>query len=183
MLEGVVQRGTATVLRDLKLPLFGKTGTTTGPTDVWFVGGSPDIVGGVYMGYDKPRSMGGYAQGGRLAAPIFKQFVTETRSEWSGRPFLAPPGVRMVRVDRRSGGRVFDAWPSDDPDASVIWEAFKPDTEPRRASRQDQTNSLRELILAQLRRGTVREVKSGQRTTVPKEQDGADFVEQQGGLY
>jgi len=68
MLEGVVVRGTAEVLADLKLPLFGKTGTTSGPTNVWFVGGSPDIIAGVYMGYDAPRSLGGYAQGGRIAA-------------------------------------------------------------------------------------------------------------------
>ena len=92
MLEGVVQRGTATVLRDLGMPLFGKTGTTTGPKEVWFVGGSPDIVGGVYLGYDRPRSLGGWAQGGRVAAPIFRQFVEETKGKWAGRPFLAPAG-------------------------------------------------------------------------------------------
>jgi penicillin-binding protein 1A len=152
MLEGVVQRGTATVLRDLGMPLFGKTGTTTGPTDVWFVGGSPDVVGGVYIGYDQPRSLGGWAQGGRVAAPIFRQFVTESRDKWQGRPFLAPAGVRMVRIDRRSGKRVFDGWPSDEPQAAVIWEAFKPDTEPRRTGRQDEADQLRELILTQLRR-------------------------------
>ncbi|HTI31920.1 MAG TPA: hypothetical protein VL405_07280, partial [Sphingomonas sp.] len=57
IMEGVVERGTATVLRDLKRPLFGKTGTTSGPTNVWFVGGSPDLVGGLYLGYDVPRSI------------------------------------------------------------------------------------------------------------------------------
>src|SRR5690606_19091373 len=57
MLEGVVQRGTATRLRDLDMPLFGKTGTTTGPTNAWFVGGSPDIVAGVYLGFDQPRNL------------------------------------------------------------------------------------------------------------------------------
>ena len=63
IMEGVIQRGTATVLRDLNRPLFGKTGTTTGPTNVWFVGGTPDIVAGVYLGYDQPRPLGGYAPG------------------------------------------------------------------------------------------------------------------------
>ena len=72
IMEGVIQRGTATVLRDLNRPLFGKTGTTNGPTNVWFVGGTPDIVAGVYLGYDQPRSLGGYAQGGRISAPIWK---------------------------------------------------------------------------------------------------------------
>src|SRR3546814_2202839 len=56
MLQGVVQRGTAVRLRDLGLPLFGKTGTTNGPTNDWFVGGSPEIVAGVYLGYDQPRN-------------------------------------------------------------------------------------------------------------------------------
>ena len=179
MLEGVVQRGTAVSLRDLDMPLFGKTGTTSGPTDVWFVGGSPDIVGGVYIGYDQPRSLGGWAQGGRVAAPIFEEFVRDTRDQWSGRPFLAPEGVRMVRIDRRSGQRVFDAWPTGDPMASVIWEAFKPDTEPRRTGRQNQTDQLRQLILAQLRRGEDAEAAADAAS------DDAlyDFVEEQGGLY
>jgi membrane carboxypeptidase/penicillin-binding protein len=89
MLEGVVERGTATVLRDLKLPLFGKTGTTNGPTNAWFVGGSADIIAGVYLGFDQPRPMGGWVQGGRVAAPIFKQFVQETRDHWSDEPVIA----------------------------------------------------------------------------------------------
>ena len=75
IMEGVIQRGTATVLRDLDRPLFGKTGTTNGPTNVWFVGGTPDIVAGVYLGYDTPRSLGGYAQGGRISAPIWKEWA------------------------------------------------------------------------------------------------------------
>ncbi|HTM94923.1 MAG TPA: transglycosylase domain-containing protein [Croceibacterium sp.] len=180
MLEGVVQRGTAVVLRDLDLPLFGKTGTTNGPTDVWFVGGSPDIIAGVYVGYDKPRNLGGWAQGGRIAAPIFKQFVQESRDRWDGRPFLAPPGVRMVRIDRRSGKRVFDAWPTDDPKAPVIWEAFKPDTEPRRGGRQDEIDAMRDLILAQLRR----KEQAGNSSAVDQAIDEpGDFVEEQGGIY
>src|SRR3546814_5402999 len=83
MLEGVVTRGTAQRLRDLNRHLFGKTGTTSGPNDVWFIGGTPDIVAGVYVGYDQPRSLGGWAQGGRIAAPIFEEFARATivRSE------------------------------------------------------------------------------------------------------
>ena len=184
MLEGVVTRGTATVLRDLDLPLFGKTGTTTGPTDVWFVGGSPDIVAGVYLGFDQPREMGGWVQGGRVAAPIFKQLVQETRDKWSGRPFLAPPGVRLVRVDRRSGKQVFTAWPTEEPQAAVIWEAFKPDSEPPREKRSDRVDRMRELILAQLRRAERGDSASVRRAssageTVQEE----DFVEERGGLY
>jgi penicillin-binding protein 1A len=181
MLEGVVQRGTAVRLRDLGLPLFGKTGTTSGPRDVWFVGGSPDIVGGVYLGYDKPRSLGGYAQGGRIAAPIFKQVVEETRSRWTGTPFRAPTGVRMVRIERNSGRKVFAGNPGNDPKASIIWEAFKPDTEPRRTIRKEELD-VRQRVLAALerareaRRTTSAVVKRS--TTVQQ-----DFVEDQGGIY
>jgi penicillin-binding protein 1A len=171
------------VLRDLDFPLFGKTGTTTGPTNVWFVGGSPDIVAGVYMGYDQPRSLGGYAQGGTYAAPIFKQFVKESRDRWSGHPFTAPEGIRMVRIDRQSGRRVFGDWPGTDPKAATIWEAFKPDTEPRRGGGlQDDIDSMRDLIISQLKRreqGAATGAAAGEGKSGPPE----NFVEEQGGLY
>jgi penicillin-binding protein 1A len=181
MLRGVVERGTATSLRDLELPLFGKTGTTNGPTDVWFVGGSQDVVAGVYMGFDQPRNMGGYAQGGTFAAPIFKQFVTETRDKWSSDPLIAPAGVRMVRIDRRSGKRVFDGWPTDDPGAAVIWEAFKPDTEPPLQTRANEIAARREEILSLIRQ--VRNAGSGRAPELDGFDEPADFVEEQGGLY
>ncbi|MGH6786140.1 MAG: penicillin-binding protein 1A [Novosphingobium sp.] len=154
MLEGVVTRGTAVVLRDLGLPLFGKTGTTTGPTNVWFVGGSPNIVGGVYIGYDKPRSLGGYAQGGTFAAPIFKQFVTATKPRWDRRPFVAPADIHLVKIDRVSGKQVFSGDPGNDPKAAIIWEAFKADTEPRRETRQENLTAARDALLGQIRKGS-----------------------------
>jgi penicillin-binding protein 1A len=130
IMEGVIQRGTATVLRDLNRPLFGKTGTTNGPTNVWFVGGTPDIVAGVYLGYDQPRSLGGYAQGGRISAPIWKQWALTALKDQSKVPFVAPPGIRWVRIDRASGKPVFGQFPtSEDPKSPVIWEAFQPQTE------------------------------------------------------
>ncbi len=136
ILEGVVERGTATVLRDLDRPLFGKTGTTSGPTNVWFVGGTPDIVAGVYLGYDQPRPMGGWAQGGRVAAPVFKQWAKVAFKDMPKVPFVAPAGIRWVRIDRASGRRVFGTFPTDvDPKSAVIWEAFQPQTEPRRSFR------------------------------------------------
>ena len=138
MMEGVVQRGTATVLRDLGRPLFGKTGTNTGPTNVWFVGGSPDLVAGVYMGYDKPRPMGHYAEGGTMAAPVFRQFAQVAMKDMPVVPFRAPAGIRMIRIDRRSGKKVFGAWPNPaDPKSPVIWEAFKPESEPRRVANKN----------------------------------------------
>jgi penicillin-binding protein 1A len=172
ILEGVVQRGTAVVLRDLNRPLFGKTGTTSGPTNVWFIGGTPQIVAGMYMGFDHPRPMGGYAQGGTLAAPIFKQFALAALKDLPKVPFVAPAGIRMVRIDRRSGKKVFGAWPTDDPKAAVIWEAFKPESEPRRSIRRDEmANRPPEKAAPRLK---------VERTDAQRD---SDFLQNQGGIY
>jgi penicillin-binding protein 1A len=136
VMEGVIMRGTATVLRDLNRPLFGKTGTTNGPTNVWFVGGTPDIVAGVYIGYDSPKPMGAYAQGGRIAAPVWKQWALTALKDQPKVPFVAPPGIRWVRIDRASGKPVFGQFPTtEDPKSEVIWEAFQPQTEAVRTVR------------------------------------------------
>ena len=133
VMEGVIIRGTATVLRDLNRPLFGKTGTTNGPTNVWFVGGTPDIVAGVYVGFDNPRPMGGWAQGGRISAPIWKQWALVALKDQPKVPFVAPPGIRWVRIDRATGKPVFGQFPTkEDPQSPVIWEAFQPQTEQQR---------------------------------------------------
>ncbi|HSQ98964.1 MAG TPA: PBP1A family penicillin-binding protein [Sphingomicrobium sp.] len=130
VMEGVIIRGTATVLRDLNRPLFGKTGTTNGPTNVWFVGGTPDIVAGVYLGYDNPKPMGSWAQGGRISAPIWKDWAQTALKDQPKVPFVAPPGIRWVRIDRASGKPVFGSFPTtEDPKSDVIWEAFQPQTE------------------------------------------------------
>ena len=138
IMEGVVERGTATVLRDLGRPMFGKTGTSSGPTNVWFVGGSADMVGGLYLGYDNPKPMGSYAQGGTIAAPIFHSFAVKAMNGMPVVPFRAPAGIRMIRIDRKTGRRVFGAWPDGSYYASVIWEAFKPESEPRRTIRREE---------------------------------------------
>jgi penicillin-binding protein 1A len=164
ILEGVVQRGTATRLRDMNRPLFGKTGTTSGPTNVWFVGGSADLVAGVYIGYDQPRSLGGYAQGGNTAAPIWKEFAVKAMADMPVVPFRAPTGVRMMRVDRRSGRRVFSGWPTEDPKSAIIWEAFKPENEPKRPSRKEQLKIEEEL-------------------SRPRPPSDSDFLQRQGGIY
>jgi penicillin-binding protein 1A len=180
MLTGVVTRGTATRLRDLDLPLFGKTGTTTGPKDVWFVGGSQQYVAGVYLGYDQPRSLGGYAQGGRIAAPIFKEMVEKTKKRWSRDPYTAPANIRMVRIDRVSGKRVLGVEPGSDPKASVIWEAFKPDTEPRRYTASDRFMEQRNALIAEIRaRRNVKPEGDDIMTIIDQKQ----FAEQQGGIY
>ena len=178
MLEGVVTRGTATVLNDLELPLFGKTGTTTGPKDVWFVGGTQRLIAGAYMGFDTPRNMGGYAFGGTIVAPIIKDLIQNTRDHWSALPAIAPEGIRMVRVNRRTGKRVLDGWPTDDPRGDIIWEAFKPDTEPERSTRQDEIAAKRDEILSLIRAGRQRGTSAAQSEGQP-----ANFAEEQGGIY
>jgi penicillin-binding protein 1A len=171
MLEGVVQRGTATILRDLGRPLFGKTGTTSGPTNVWFIGGSQQVVAGVYLGFDRPRPMGGYAQGGTIAAPIFRQFARTAFEGMPVIPFRAPTGIRMVRIDRRSGQRVFGAWPTDDPHAAIIWEAFKPESEPRRTVARDVVEA------------TTRRAAPTQSNGANERRGDSDFLQRQGGIY
>jgi penicillin-binding protein 1A len=124
MMEGVVQRGTATVVREVGKPIAGKTGTTNDEKDVWFVGFSPDIVCGVYMGYDKPRHIGRLATGGHLAAPVVKDFLKEALADKPPIPFRVPPGIKLVRVNAKTGLRAAPG------DANVILEAFKPGTAP-----------------------------------------------------
>ncbi len=182
MLEGVITRGTATVLKDLQLPMFGKTGTTTGPTNVWFVGGSQRFVGGVYLGFDQPRSLGGYAQGGRVAAPIFKEMVQATKPRWSRLPFVAPKDVHMVRIDRTSGKRVFGGNPGSDARSSLIWEAFKAETEADRNARQDEFESKRDALIAAIRRRN-QAASEARESAQEQTAEPGDFVEQQGGVY
>ncbi|PLK25786.1 penicillin-binding protein 1A [Novosphingobium sp. TH158] len=181
MLEGVVTRGTAVVLSDLGVPLFGKTGTSSGPTNVWFVGGNQDIVGGVYLGFDQPRSLGGYAQGGTMAAPIFKQVVQATKPRWSKLPFVAPRGIHMVKIDRIGGKQVFGGAASNEGKSPVIWEAFKAEAELREASREDKLKEQRDALVAAVRR--ARKADEPAAEAAPKQEAGGDFVEQQGGVY
>ena len=167
--EGVIQRGTATVLRDLGRPIMGKTGTTSGPTDVWFVGGIPQMVAGVYIGYDNPRNLGGAVQGGTFAAPIFKSFAVKAFEGLPVVPFTAPPGIRMVRIDRTSGRPVYGTFPtSADPKAGVIWEAFKPQSEGRRARRTSGDDAP----------------KAAATKAAPTERPrDSDFLQREGGIY
>ena len=181
ILEGVITRGTAKTLRGTGLPLFGKTGTTTGPKDVWFVGGTQQLMVGTYLGFDRPRNMGGYAQGGTVAAPIVKDFIDETRDRWRSNPAVAPAGVRMVRIDRRTGGRVYDQWPGTDDNAAVIWEAFKPDTEPPRSTHASEIAAQRQELLDLIRR--ARRAQANMNQAAEREEPPESFVEEQGGIY
>jgi penicillin-binding protein 1A len=147
------------------------------------VGGSPDIIAGMYLGFDKPRNMGGWVQGGNTAAPMMIDFVKATRERWTDEPFIAPAGIRMVRIDRQSGKRVFDGWPTDDPKASIIWEAFKPNTEPPRATRQDEIAAKRNQILELIRKGRQAQSEAASDARRDENKNQGSFVEEQGGLY
>jgi len=126
MLEGVVQGGTATVMREVGKPIAGKTGTTNDAKDLWFIGYSPDLVVGLYLGYDKPRSLGATAQAGHTAAPIARDFMKLALADKPATPFRVPAGMRLIRVDAKSGTR---AGPTGDGRETIL-EAFKPGTAP-----------------------------------------------------
>jgi penicillin-binding protein 1A len=125
MMEGVVQAGTATVVKEVGKPIAGKTGTTNDEKDAWFIGFSPDIVVGIYVGYDKPRNLGKGATGGHLAAPIAKDFLKLALADKPAIPFRVPAGIKLIRVDAKSGMRV---GPGEG--GRTILEAFKPGTAP-----------------------------------------------------
>jgi penicillin-binding protein 1A len=124
IMEGVVQRGTATVVKEVGKPIAGKTGTTNDEKDAWFIGFSPDLVVGVYLGYDKPRHLGRGATGGVLAAPVVRDFMKVALADKPAVPFRVPAGIKLIRIDPKSGMR---AGPGDQ---RVILEAFKPGTAP-----------------------------------------------------
>jgi penicillin-binding protein 1A len=130
MSQGVVQRGTATSVSSVGAPLGGKTGTTNDYLDAWFVGFSPDLAVGVWVGFDNPRSMGEGETGGSISAPIFRDFMRGALTpEGSDRvravPFRTPRGATLVRVDTATG-----ALPTETT-TSMIMEAFRPGTEPQ----------------------------------------------------
>jgi penicillin-binding protein 1A len=125
MMEGVVQGGTAMALREVGKPIAGKTGTSNEAKDLWFVGFSPDLVVGLYVGYDKPRSLGRNAQAGHTAAPIARDFMKLALADKPAIPFRIPAGIKLVRVDSKTGLR---AAPGDS--GKTILEAFKPGTAP-----------------------------------------------------
>ena len=103
MMEGVVQRGTGIRINALRRPLAGKTGTTDESFDTWFVGFSPDLVVGIFVGFDAPSSLGRGEEGSSVAVPIFRDFMAKALRDDSPTPFRIPEGVRLVRVDPVTG--------------------------------------------------------------------------------
>jgi penicillin-binding protein 1A len=119
MLSGVIKNGTARNLRYLDGPVAGKTGTTNDSHDAWFIGFTPKIVAGCFIGFDSPKSLGRYETGGKVCAPVFGDFISaitdNTRSE-----FHKPAGIQIVPIDKRTG----EILPSDSTSAYAIDEIF-----------------------------------------------------------
>jgi penicillin-binding protein 1A len=124
ILQGVVDRGTGRRIKEIGKPLAGKTGTTNDSNDAWFVGFSADLAVGVFIGFDAPRTLGPNETGSSVSVPIFKDVMAEALKDQRAVPFRIPPGIRLVRVNP-STGVVARAGERD-----VIWEAFKPGSEP-----------------------------------------------------
>ena len=124
MMQGVVQRGTAVTVSKLGRPVAGKTGTTNDEKDAWFVGYTPDLVVGLYMGFDTPRPMGHGSTGGGLAAPVFTDFMAQVLKDKPPLEFQVPEGMKLIAIDRKTGMR------ADGEGGGIIMEAFKPGTGP-----------------------------------------------------
>ena len=124
MMEGVIERGTGKRLQVVGKPIAGKTGTSNDERDAWFIGYTPDLTVGVYVGYDNPKPMGKGRTGGELAAPIVADFMKMALRDKPATPFRVPRGIELIPISVKSGRR--DLFGS----AGVILEAFKPGDEP-----------------------------------------------------
>ncbi|MDO6963045.1 penicillin-binding protein 1A [Rhizobium alvei] len=124
MMQGVILRGTAAGKIRLESDVAGKTGTTNDEKDTWFVGYTPNLVAGVYMGFDDPKPLGRGATGGSLAAPLFNEFMQAALKGTTPEKFIIPEGMKLIAVNRKTGMQAFDGEPD------TIMEAFKPGTGP-----------------------------------------------------
>jgi penicillin-binding protein 1A len=124
MMQGVILRGTAAGKIKLDTDAAGKTGTTNDEKDAWFVGYTPNLVAGVYMGFDDPKPLGRGATGGSLAAPLFNEFMQAVTKGQKPEKFIVPEGMQLIAVNRKTGMQAGEG----DPD--TIMEAFKPGTGP-----------------------------------------------------
>ena len=123
MLEGAVLRGTGKKVSVIKKPLAGKTGTTNESNDTWFIGFSPDLVTGVYVGFDTPKSLGVRETGASVASPIFRDFMYLALENEKGTPFRIPSKARLVKINLETGNLAKKN------DKNVILEAFAPNSQ------------------------------------------------------
>src|SRR5262249_1766247 len=124
MMEGVVSRGTGVSVRAVGKPLAGKTGTSSEAKDTWFIGFSPDLAAGVFVGFDNPRTLGRFEQGATCAAPIFRDFMKGALADVPPTPFRIAPGIELISINEKAGTMTSPGA------AGSILEAFKAGTEP-----------------------------------------------------
>lgn len=135
ILQGAVERGTGKQARVSGHTIAGKTGTTNEVKDVWFIGFSKNLIAGVYLGFDTPKPLGRGA-GSHMAARVFADFMRVALADEKNQPFAVPDGMTFMRVNRRSGASA-----SDDPNGTIIQEAFKPGQKPNPAPQQNPQES------------------------------------------
>lgn len=126
MMQGVVERGTASRTVNLSVPIAGKTGTTNDAKDVWFIGFSSNIAAGCYIGFDQPRGLGRGASGGGMCGPVFNTFMEEAIAKFGGGKFKLPPGGRFMKIDRFTGARLEDGASGE----NVVAEYFRDGVDP-----------------------------------------------------
>ena len=135
ILQGAVERGTGKQARVSGHTIAGKTGTTNDVKDVWFVGFSKNLIAGVYLGFDTPKPLG-RGSGSHMAARVFADFMRVALANEKNQPFAVPDGMTFMRVNRRSGASA-----TDDPNGTIIQEAFKPGQKPNPAPQKKSQES------------------------------------------
>ena len=146
MLEGVVDRGTGKALKELKIPMGGKTGTTNDNKDAWFIAVTPDLVVGTFLGFDNPRGLGSQPPNEKynwwrqetaasVAVPTIKEFFVRVKDKLPAQPFRIPEGVKFVNIDKRTGEKSIKK------NKHTMVEAFIPGTEPK-SKKQNQQNEI-----------------------------------------
>jgi penicillin-binding protein 1A len=177
MLQGVVERGTGQKIKVVGKPVAGKTGTSNDERDAWFVGYTPNLTVGVYIGYDNPKPMGKKRTGGELAAPIVADFMKLALKDKAAVPFSVPRAIELIPINATNGKRsIFGK-------EGTILEAFKPGDEPPENTRYvGQTAAGGQIAPGKKGEGVVL-VPAGKKAAPSKVEQGGGLTEQGGGLY
>ena len=171
MMEGVVQRGTGKKLLAVGKPVAGKTGTSNEEKDAWFIGYTPDLVVGVYVGFDNPKPMGKKRTGGELAAPIVADFMRLALRDQPATPFRVPRAIELIPIDAGTGQRAIFG------QEGVILEAFKPGDEP-----PETTTIIGQALLSDENQGEGYQIVPPVPVDETSEEDGG-LTTGTGGLY
>lgn len=179
MMEGVVKRGTAAKAAVLGIPLGGKTGTTNDSYDTWFIGFTPDIAVGIYLGFDTPRSLGEKETAATVAVPVFIEFMRDAMKGKTVPPFHTPPGVRMTQIDYYTGYLPTASTPKKD----LIFEAFRSNNAPTQAVDWNDLFDPNKTPLSQQAPVPAEENPDGQEGAPPKRIEETPATMGTGGYY